>query len=909
MELLAELMRGLWIGGLAATPLVLAIGAICRVKGLSPSTRHLLWSAVLVSFVTPAVGMMIWRPDWFRTERILAVADAAITIMGSVVSDRAAEPAEVEKKKEELPRSTFVGPLLLPAINSMVVEKPEQNRARPVMNERTGRAPTVAGAVGVSTGVASGVDSLPRVTGNERPAMARIGSSTPVSAALERRGEDVRPAEAEVKTKTAEAPSALRRVTETATGLRDVVVSNPPIPAWLWLGVAALIVVVSMWRTLRARQMLSGAEEADVRVRHMVLEESERIGLSRVPGAYFVDAPVSPMIWCGLKPRLILPRGLWGALDESSQRAVLVHELAHVRRMDHVMCWVDLVIGAIYWWHPLTWWTRRKLHDEAEASCDAWVIRALPQNRRAYATALLATKSFVSMKGRVSGPWGVGVGVGGGGGRSIAGGVGVLSGSAQKMARRITMVMTQKTAPKMSMVSGCVALAVLGLGTFVMPGLACPPEEGGKAVKVETPNVVVVTPGSPTKAKASKNKSAQGGSTMFFGEAPALEAMKSKKAVSGQGFAMPPMPPAAAMAPMAPMGPMGQNGVMVLRAPKASGGECGPSRNKSLAAATDLKAGKIAKVYVLPPGKSQAFWQLMSRSDVPVFVENRGNSIVVYATEAQHPTIEGFIKIISPGATNQAAPRSGGGAQGRGAARSPDARAAQAAELRSYQQALREMERGRAQLEREADRMRQQAERTREQQQRIEEAAERLQDQAAELEEESARKSVEEAAEKMRAKAEAIRNHSDEVEHQADELEHKMDELEAKADELEARIDQAEAALEADDELAELDEESADMIPEMMVIEGDDMDAPIDTDVLDDEADEDDAGTPAPSPFPVPSTPTPPPAANPAPAMPAAPSAPAGATPSADPVTAPAVPVPAKAPSTVTPSIASTRHA
>ena len=39
------------------------------------------------------------------------------------------------------------------------------------------------------------------------------------------------------------------------------------------------------------------------------------------------------------------------------------------------------------------------------------------------------------------------------------------------------MVMTQRTAPKMSVLGAVLALAVVGVGVVVTPSLACPPEE------------------------------------------------------------------------------------------------------------------------------------------------------------------------------------------------------------------------------------------------------------------------------------------------------------------------------------------------------------------------------------------------------------------------------------------------
>ena len=69
---------------------------------------------------------------------------------------------------------------------------------------------------------------------------------------------------------------------------------------------------------------------------------------------------------------------------------LLVHELAHVKRGDHLVGWLELAAGIVWWWNPLFWLVRSELREQAELSCDAWVISALPHGRRAYAESLLA---------------------------------------------------------------------------------------------------------------------------------------------------------------------------------------------------------------------------------------------------------------------------------------------------------------------------------------------------------------------------------------------------------------------------------------------------------------------------------------------------------------------------------------
>src|SRR5690606_14285144 len=78
MDWAAEATELLWIGGVTAVPLALVVMLSCRWPGCRPATRHALWAAVLLSFITPALASLLWRPSWFQSHRVLAGAGVAL---------------------------------------------------------------------------------------------------------------------------------------------------------------------------------------------------------------------------------------------------------------------------------------------------------------------------------------------------------------------------------------------------------------------------------------------------------------------------------------------------------------------------------------------------------------------------------------------------------------------------------------------------------------------------------------------------------------------------------------------------------------------------------------------------------------------------------------------------------------
>ena len=128
-------------------------------------------------------------------------------------------------------------------------------------------------------------------------------------------------------------------------------------------------------------------------------ELAERLGLGRYPTVCLVPGRVPPMLWAiGGRPRLLLPTELWSAMNPDERTALLLHELAHLKRRDHWVRWLELIVAGLYWWHPAAWWIRRGLREAEEQCCDAWVVWAMPRGAKTYATALLAALEFVSVR-------------------------------------------------------------------------------------------------------------------------------------------------------------------------------------------------------------------------------------------------------------------------------------------------------------------------------------------------------------------------------------------------------------------------------------------------------------------------------------------------------------------------------
>jgi len=94
-----------------------------------------------------------------------------------------------------------------------------------------------------------------------------------------------------------------------------------------------------------------------------------------------------PMTWGIFRPIIILPADIeeWPV---DRQRAVLCHELAHVKRLDALTSLIADLARLLYWFNPLVWMASRALRYERERACDDCVV-ASGEKPSGYASALL----------------------------------------------------------------------------------------------------------------------------------------------------------------------------------------------------------------------------------------------------------------------------------------------------------------------------------------------------------------------------------------------------------------------------------------------------------------------------------------------------------------------------------------
>ncbi len=104
------------------------------------------------------------------------------------------------------------------------------------------------------------------------------------------------------------------------------------------------------------------------------------------------DIRLSPEIACPVnfgarRPTVLLPTTLRTYPDDE-QRAVMCHELIHVRRHDWLRAVGDEIVRALFWFHPAIWWLLDEIHLAREQAVDLEVVE-ITGTRRPYLEALV----------------------------------------------------------------------------------------------------------------------------------------------------------------------------------------------------------------------------------------------------------------------------------------------------------------------------------------------------------------------------------------------------------------------------------------------------------------------------------------------------------------------------------------
>jgi bla regulator protein blaR1 len=224
----------------------------------------------------------------------------------------------------------------------------------------------------------------------------------------------------------------------------------PGIVAILWL--AGFVTVIDLWwlRWRRVAAVIRGAVPVshgrEVEILRRV--EEKFAGIRSPISLRSSQSSLEPGIFGILRPLLLWPAGISHQLQDAHLEAILAHEVQHVRRRDNLAAAMQMVVEAIFWFHPVVWWLGARLVEERERACDEEVLR-LGNEPEIYAESILKTCEFC-----------------------VASPLACVSGvTGADLKQRIVRIMTQRSVDKLGFLKKLLLVAI-GTGAVTAPIIA-----------------------------------------------------------------------------------------------------------------------------------------------------------------------------------------------------------------------------------------------------------------------------------------------------------------------------------------------------------------------------------------------------------------------------------------------------
>ena len=146
-------------------------------------------------------------------------------------------------------------------------------------------------------------------------------------------------------------------------------VSATAMLVWL-LGVAFLLGRLALIQ-LRFRMRIKQLEPVEESRLALDLRElCRRIRMTRTVRVILSDEISAPAVWGIFQPTIILPRTIPATLSSQQLQWVLLHELAHIRRVDLAVVACQRLAAMLHFFNPAVWIANQMIHRLREYACD-----------------------------------------------------------------------------------------------------------------------------------------------------------------------------------------------------------------------------------------------------------------------------------------------------------------------------------------------------------------------------------------------------------------------------------------------------------------------------------------------------------------------------------------------------------
>ncbi|HET7115494.1 MAG TPA: M56 family metallopeptidase, partial [Hanamia sp.] len=155
----------------------------------------------------------------------------------------------------------------------------------------------------------------------------------------------------------------------------------------MWFSIGLML---NYFQTIRFR--INGLSDLDSEWLDHIDTLAQKMGIHQPVYIYISRYIATPIMAGFFRPVILLPLAAVNNLSPDQIEAILLHELAHIRRNDYLLNLVQSVIDTILFFNPFARWISKNIREEREKCCDELVLQL--SDPFPYARALLALEEF-----------------------------------------------------------------------------------------------------------------------------------------------------------------------------------------------------------------------------------------------------------------------------------------------------------------------------------------------------------------------------------------------------------------------------------------------------------------------------------------------------------------------------------
>jgi bla regulator protein BlaR1 len=149
----------------------------------------------------------------------------------------------------------------------------------------------------------------------------------------------------------------------------------------LWFIIFISLIICNLIFTYKFKKRVQNLSlVTDTQITSILNECKSKLKIKKDILIYDTDSACSPFVGGMLLPKIYFPKDVLNEIEEKQLTHVMMHELVHYKRKDLFYNFFAVVSTALHWFNPLVLVAMKKMKEDREIACDAYVLETLGEN-------------------------------------------------------------------------------------------------------------------------------------------------------------------------------------------------------------------------------------------------------------------------------------------------------------------------------------------------------------------------------------------------------------------------------------------------------------------------------------------------------------------------------------------------